>query len=113
MEQNLDDLLTRMNQALGGRQEGDLRLDDPYWNAREVYRLALNASGGVHHHYQPGVPYNKHDLSGIPVNVEVPVPGTTEAPPPLKTGDVTEKDKDPQKDQKDDLNKQLESIGIK
>lgn len=76
---DLDALLTKMNEALAGRQEGDLRLDDPYWEARETYRLALHRAGGVHHHSQPGVTYNK--LPDAPV--EVPVEAPDEPDPKL------------------------------
>lgn len=48
----LDDLLKKMNDALGGRLESDIPArddpEDPYWHARRAYQSALHRNDGVH-----------------------------------------------------------------
>lgn len=41
----LDELLVRMNAAKGGRHEGDISMQDPYWTAKNAYIQALGSSG--------------------------------------------------------------------
>lgn len=48
MTLKLDQLLQDMNDALNGRLESNLTLEDPYWGKRAAYHKGLAEAGGVH-----------------------------------------------------------------
>lgn len=51
---NLDELLAKVNELKGDRQESDISPTDPYWTAVNEYRIAYNNAGQVHKVWDAG-----------------------------------------------------------